>query len=71
MSLNFFAKLKSAWQNCDKLGDANQTRELAAFLPAALEIQAAPPHPLARWLTWSLIALLMIGIIWSVLAKLM
>jgi hemolysin D len=65
MSLNFFAKLKSAWQNRDKLGDATQTRELAAFLPAALEIQAAPPHPLARWLTWSLIALLIIGIIWA------
>lgn len=63
--MNLWAKCKDAWQNRDQLGDANQTRELAAFLPAALEIQATPPHPLARWLMWSLIALLVLGVIWA------
>ncbi|MFT6101809.1 MAG: hemolysin D [Gammaproteobacteria bacterium] len=64
-TMSLFSKLKDAWQNRDKLGDATQTRELAAFLPAALEIQATPPHPLARWLMWSLIALLVLGTIWA------
>ena len=59
--------LKDAWQNRDKLGDANQTRELAAFLPAALEIQESPPNPLVRWLAWSLLALVVIVIIWALL----
>jgi hemolysin D len=63
--MSIFGKFKEAWQQRDKMGDATQTRELAAFLPAALEIQAAPPHPLARWLTWSLIAFLILGIIWA------
>lgn len=61
------AVLKDAWQNRDKLGDANQTRELAAFLPAALEIQESPPNPLARWLAWGLLALVVIAIAWALL----
>ncbi len=67
--MSIFGKFKEAWQQRDKLGDANQERELAAFLPAALEIQATPPHPLARWLTWSLIALLVLGIAWACIGK--
>lgn len=65
--MNAIAILKDVWQNRDKLGDANQTRELAAFLPAALEIQESPPNPLARWLAWSLLALVLIAIIWALL----
>ena len=63
--MSLFAKFKDAWQHREKLGDSQQTRELAAFLPAALEIQAAPPHPLAHWLNWSLIILLVLGAIWA------
>lgn len=59
--------LKDAWRNRDKLGDANQTRELAAFLPAALEIQASPPNPLARWLAWGGLTLVVIVIAWALL----
>ncbi|GLS24924.1 HlyD family type I secretion periplasmic adaptor subunit [Marinibactrum halimedae] len=61
--------LKEAWQNRDTLGDANHTRELAEFLPAALEIQEAPPNPLARWLAWSLLTVVMIAIVWALLGK--
>ena len=61
--------LKDAWKNRDKLGDTHQTRELAAFLPAALEIQESPPHPLARWLAWGLLTLVLIAIIWALLGK--
>lgn len=65
--MSAIAVLKDAWQNRDKLGDANQSRELAAFLPAALEIQESPPNPLARWLAWGLLALVIIAITWALL----
>lgn len=65
--MSAIAVLKDAWQNRDKLGDANQSRELAAFLPAALEIQEAPPNPLARLLAWGLLALVIVAITWALL----
>jgi hemolysin D len=67
--MNAWAILKDAWQNRDKLGDSNNNRDLAAFLPAALEIQQTPPNPLARKLGWSLLALLVIAIIWACLGE--
>ncbi|MCP5334802.1 MAG: HlyD family type I secretion periplasmic adaptor subunit [Oceanospirillaceae bacterium] len=67
--MNAIAVLKDAWQNRDKLGDANQNRELAAFLPAALEIQESPPNPLARWLAWGLLLLVIIAIVWALLGQ--
>ena len=54
-----------AWRNRDKLGDQQKTRELAAFLPAVLEIQETPPNPLARYLTWSLVGLVFLGVAWA------
>ena len=57
--------LVDAWQNRHKLGDSKQSQELVAFLPAALEIQETPPNPLARWLAWSLLALVLIAIVWA------
>lgn len=67
--MSIFSKFKDAWQNRDKLGDQHHDREMAQFLPAALEIQATPPHPLARWLTWSLVALVLLGIAWAAMGK--
>jgi len=63
--MRFFSVLKEAWINRDKLGDDNQSRELAAFLPAALEIQDSPPNPLVRWLSWGLLSLVIFGILWA------
>lgn len=68
--MSAFAVLKDAWLNRDKLGDGARTRELAAFLPAALEIQEAPPNPIARWLAWSLLCLMLIGIVWAAIGQL-
>lgn len=65
--MSTFTVLKDAWKNRDKLGDANQTRDLAAFLPAALEIQESPPNPLVRWLAWCLLILVVIIIVWALL----
>ncbi|WP_435273854.1 HlyD family type I secretion periplasmic adaptor subunit [Psychrobium sp. nBUS_13] len=61
--------LKDAWVNRDKLGDDNKSRELAAFLPPALEIQEAPPNPLASWVARSLILLLSIAIAWACIGE--
>jgi len=57
--------LNDAWLNRDKLGDQYKTRELAAFLPPALEIQETPPNPLAKWLGRSLMLLFVIGVTWA------
>jgi len=63
--MSAIAVFKEAWQNRDQLGDGSKTRELAAFLPAALEIQEAPPNPIAKWLGRSLMILLTAGIVWA------
>lgn len=57
--------LLSAWRERATLGDASRSKTLAEFLPAALEIQETPPHPLTRWLGLSLISLFTIAIVWS------
>ena len=67
--MNAWGILKDAWQNRDKLGDGNNSRDLAAFLPAALEIQETPPNPLARKLGWSLLVLLIIAITWACMGE--
>ncbi|MGC0119282.1 HlyD family type I secretion periplasmic adaptor subunit [Pseudoalteromonas piscicida] len=65
--MSAIAVFKDAWKNRDNLGDAKQSRELAAFLPAALEIQESPPNPLARWLARGLLVLVIIAIVWALL----
>jgi len=60
---------KDAWKNRDQLGDSQHTRELAAFLPAALEIQQSPQNPIAKWLGRSLLILFTLAIIWACVGK--
>lgn len=57
--------LIDAWRERGKLGDQHRTRELAAFLPPALEIQESPPHPLAKWLGRTLMILLIMAMTWA------
>ena len=56
-----------------KHGDKNRSRDLSmqemAFLPAALEIMETPPHPLAHWISRTLMALVAFGIIWACIGK--
>ena len=47
------------------MGDDNHTRDLAAFLPAALEIQHAPANPLAKWLGRTLMVLFTLAVAWA------
>ena len=39
------------------------------FLPAALEVQHSPPHPLARWLGIGIILFFSLAIAWGVFGK--
>ncbi|MDX1670203.1 MAG: biotin/lipoyl-binding protein, partial [Limnobacter sp.] len=65
----FLSALAYAWKNRETLGDSNYEREIAQFLPAALSVQHAPPHPLARWLTWALIALFSLAVLWACIGQ--
>lgn len=56
---------KHAWRHRHQPGDRKKPQQLAAFLPAVLEIQETPPNPLMRWLARSLLALLLIAILWA------
>lgn len=67
--MSLVVAFKDAWSNRDRLGDDVKNRELAAFLPAALEIQETPPHPAARWLARSLFCLLLLGIAWACIGE--
>jgi len=63
--MKVLSAIKQAWQQRHQLGDKSRPRELAAFLPAVLEIQETPPNPISRWLAGSLLLLLVITIIWA------
>jgi len=67
--MSLLTALKDAWRNRDKMGNSNKTRELAAFLPPALEIQEAPSNPLAKWLGRSLMLLFTIAVVWACIGE--
>jgi len=67
--MSAWAVFKDAWQNRHTMGSDNHTRELAAFLPAALEIAHAPANPLAKWLGRLLILLFTLGVIWAMFGE--
>jgi hemolysin D len=39
------------------------------FLPGALEIQHTPPHPLARWLGFSMMVFFTLAMLWACIGK--
>ena len=55
------------WNNRASLGANNRSREELAFLPAALEIQDTPPHPLAYWFSRTVMALFVFLVLWTCL----
>jgi hemolysin D len=67
--MNILGVIARTWRNRARLGDGVRQRELAAFLPAALEIQAAPPHPLTRWVARSLLLLSTVFLVWAYLGE--
>lgn len=56
---------KDAWANRGKLGDSTLEQQQRAFLPGALEITQSPPSPVGRAVSWSLMALFCIAVVWA------
>jgi len=48
-----------------KLDIARNVSELE-FLPAALELQETPPSPVGRFLLWTVMAMIVIALVWSI-----
>lgn len=57
---------KTAWRavSSQELGTVPRGRA-TEFLPAVLEIQQAPPSPIGRAITWTIIAVFTAGILWA------
>ena len=57
-------KIKKIWDNFINGTEKEQETE---FLPAILEVTETPPSPTGRLVMWSILTLLVVGILWSVL----
>lgn len=62
--MNLIQRGKDLWQQFQQ---ANREREENEFLPAVLEVTETPPSPIARIVLWSLMLLLVIGLLWTIL----
>ena len=68
--LNQYAeKLRLMWQSRADLGDERAIINHYDFLPAALEIQQAPPNKVVVWVGRLLVSLFVIGVIWACIGK--
>jgi hemolysin D len=65
----YWQVLKAAWSVRKEMTPFERTEHERAFLPAALELQESPPHPAARIASWSLIAFLLIAVMWACFGK--
>ncbi len=61
--------LRSAWRGRAKKGIAVLDATQRQFLPAALEIQEAPPSPAGHWLLFLLLSLFAVGVLWACLGR--
>lgn len=57
----------TVWAHRHELAGPARMADEAAFLPAALSLQATPPHPSPRRAMWAIIALFSIALLWAVL----
>lgn len=55
-------KIKEMW---DKLINGKTDERETEFLPAILEVTETPPSPVGRMVMWSILALLVVGLIWA------
>ena len=60
---------KDAWQNRNHMGEQHNDRQLREFLPAALEVQQNPPSPIGRTVAWTLMAFVVIGVVWACIGQ--
>lgn len=56
---------RTAWQHRHELAGPARMADEAAFLPAAMSLQATPPHPAPRRALWAIMALFTIAVLWA------
>ena len=58
---------KAAWraESLRQFGTSPGGGRATEFLPAVLEIQQAPPSPIGRAISWTIIAVMIAGIVWA------
>ena len=63
------AVVQAAWAHRHELAGPARMADEAAFLPAALSLQATPPHPAPRRALWAIMALFTIALLWACIGK--
>ncbi|MFT3859240.1 MAG: HlyD family type I secretion periplasmic adaptor subunit [Aquabacterium sp.] len=66
---HYKAVFKAAWDQRHELAGPARMADEAAFLPAALSLQATPPHPAPRRVYWAVIGLFTIALGWACFGK--
>jgi hemolysin D len=65
----YVAVLTTAWSMRAELAGPKRLADERAFLPAALALQASPPHPAPRRAAIAICALFVIALVWSVIGR--
>src|SRR5258706_448457 len=63
------AVFQAAWQMRHELTGPKRMADEAAFLPAALSLQATPAHPAPRRVALAICALFVIALVWSLVGE--
>lgn len=63
------AIFQAVWSHRHELAGPARLADEAAFLPAALSLQATPPHPAPRRAMWAIMSLFAIALAWACLGK--
>jgi len=66
---HYKAVVQAAWQHRHELAGPERMADEAAFLPAALSLQATPPHPAPRRAIWAICSLFVIALLWACFGK--
>lgn len=66
----YAAIFKAAWAARDELAGPRRLADEQAFLPAALALQATPPHPAPRRFMLAICALFTLALLWSLIGQL-
>ncbi len=66
---HYRAVFGTAWQHRHELAGPARLADEAAFLPAALSLQATPPHPAPRRALWAIMGLFALAIGWACIGQ--
>lgn len=66
---HYKAVFAAAWQQRHELAGPARMADETAFLPAALSLQATPPHPAPRRVMWVIISLFTVALLWACFGK--